>query len=219
MRGLSGIKKRVITGIVVVVPLWATFLLIRAFFDAIDGLLGPYLKPLIEYYLPGIHTIPGLGILAALIVLYLIGLVTTNIVGRQVVHRLDLLLKRIPLVKTIYGATKQITEAFTAPTRTVFKRVVFVAPFSPGTHVIGFVTNTVQDDCGRELPVVFIPSTPNPTTGFTLIMPPERVIETAMTVEEGMKWVLSGGILQARMPAFQSLAREGQDRLLATLKP
>lgn len=219
MRGLSGIKKRIITGIVVVVPLWATFLLIRAFLEATDGLLGPYLRPLVQHYLPGIHSIPGLGLLTALIVLYLIGLVTTNIFGRQVVHRLDLLLKRIPVVKTIYGATQQITEAFTTPTRTVFKRVVFVEPFSPGIHVIAFVTNTVRDDHGRELPVVFIPSTPNPTTGFTLVMPPERVIETAMTVEEGMKWVLSGGILQSRLPAFHNLGREGQDSSLATVKP
>ncbi|MBI3015445.1 MAG: DUF502 domain-containing protein [Candidatus Tectomicrobia bacterium] len=213
---LGGIKTKIITGLVIVVPLWATYLVLRAFFETLDGLLGPYLKPLVQSLLPNIENIPGLGILAALLVLYLIGLVTANIIGRRFVHRMDALMKRIPLVKTIYSATKQITEALATPAKTAFKKVVLVELPYPGTYVLAFITNSIRDEQGRELPVVFVPCSPNPTTGFTLVMPPEKVIESNMTVEEGMKVILSMGIIFPGISALQAIPR---DRPVAGVKP
>jgi len=216
---LGGIKTKIITGLVIVVPLWATYLVLRAFFETLDGFLGPYLEPVVHSFLPNIRNIPGLGILAALLVLYLIGLVATNIIGRTLVHRLDLVLRRIPLVKTVYGATKQITEAFTTPTKTAFRKVVFAELPYPGVYALAFVTNTIRDEQGRELPVIFVPSTPNPTTGFTLVMPAEKLIESTLTVEEGMKLILSGGIIFSGASIFPTAPRDRQDRPFAGVRP
>ena len=219
MKVKLGIKSKIITGLVIVVPLWATYLVLRAFFETLDGFLGPYLEPVVRNFLPKIHNIPGLGIVAALLVLYLIGLVTTNIFGRRLIHRLDRFLKRIPLVKTVYGAAKQITEAFSTPSKTAFKKVVFAELPYPGVYALAFVTNTIRDEQGRELLVVFVPSTPLPTAGFTLIIPPEKVVESTMTVEEGMKLMLSGGIIFSKVSTFPTSSRERQDRPFVSVQP
>jgi uncharacterized membrane protein len=135
-------------------------------------------------------------VLLTFTLLYIIGMFTANIIGKRILGWLDLLVDRLPLVKTIYRTLKQIFEVFAGDGKQNFQRVALVPFPNQVTRSVGFITNTVRDAIsGEELCAVFLPTTPNPTTGFVFMLRRSDVIELNWSIEDAVKVIMSGGIL------------------------
>lgn len=142
--------------------------------------------------------IGAISILALVLLLYILGLAAAHVIGRKLLTGGEGLLMRLPLVKSIYSASKQVVQAVSTPNRMAFKSVVAVEYFRPGYMTLGFMTGTVQVG-GYLYCKLFVPTTPNPTTGFYIMARSENVMETHLTVEEGFKIIISGGIICPEM--------------------
>ncbi|MDQ7842785.1 MAG: DUF502 domain-containing protein [Armatimonadota bacterium] len=182
------LRRMLITGLLVTMPLAVTYLLLRWLFATLDGLLQPLARAFIG------ATIPGLGLVVGLVLILFIGAVASNVVGRRLLTLVDRLMLRIPLARPVYSATKQISDALLGDQRSTFRRVVLVEWPRHGAHTVGFVTGEDRAEDGTALVSVFIISAPNPTTGFLMLVPESEVVPTNLSVEDGMKLVLSGGI-------------------------
>ncbi|MFQ5581523.1 MAG: DUF502 domain-containing protein [Mariprofundaceae bacterium] len=195
---IAALRRYFITGLVVLVPIVITILLVTWLVDLSDRLLA--LLPL--RYQPdalfGTH-VPGLGIALALLAVMGIGMLVTNFIGRHVLRWFDALLAQVPLVRSVYGAVKQLTEAVLGKGGKAFRQVVLVSFPQPGQWTIGFVTGPatlpVPGADEDERVSVFVPTTPNPTSGWLLFVRASELVVLDMTVEEGMKVVVSGGVL------------------------
>ncbi len=183
------LKNRLTTGILVLIPIYVTWLVLRFIFETMDGILAPLVEEMI-----GIR-IPGLGVIMTLLIVYLVGVVSMRLFGQQLLGAIDVFLSRLPIVKTIYSTFKQISETFALSTRSTFKRVVVIDYPRVGVKAIGFVTGSFPTEENQPLINVFVPTTPNPTSGMLVILPESEVFETNISVEEGIKLVVSGGIL------------------------
>lgn len=186
-------KGRFITGLFVVVPLGITIFILKFLFNFADGILGSYLDSLLTALINDHTYIPGLGMLTGLIVIYLSGLLATNVMGTRILRWWDDLFSRIPLVKSIYGSSKQLTQVF-KDGKTSYRRAVFVEWPRKGVRAIGFVTAEVERD-GEMLVVVYVPTMPNPTSGFALFFHEDEVQDCGMSVEDAVKFVVSGGVV------------------------
>ena len=184
------IQHRLIAGLLIVTPLWLTYIALKFFFFLLDGLFAPIVRRIFGF------SIPGLGFLLLIAFIYLIGMVTTNIIGKSLVHLGEAVLNRIPLVKNIYQGAKQLIHTISLSKTMGFKRVVLIEYPRNGLFAVGFVTNQVEDKRNaRKFTIVFIPTPPNPINGLFEIVPDEQVIETNLNIEEGIKMVMSAGIL------------------------
>ena len=188
-----------LAGVLVTAPVSITFWIAWNLIELIDDTVTPYIpwrwNP--ETYLP--FGIPGLGLVLAVVVLTLIGFVTAGFLGRAMMRNSERLLDRVPVVRSVYSATKQIFETVLAQQSTAFRQVALIEYPSRGTWAVGFVTGQtvgeVQNLTDDTTINVFLPATPNPTTGFLLFVPERDVHILDMTVEEGIKLVISGGIV------------------------
>ena len=185
------LKGRFIAGLFVVVPLGITIFILKFLFNFADGILGSYLDSLLSAFILREYHIPGLGILTGVVVIYLSGALATNVMGTRVLRWWDELLSRIPLVKSIYSSSKQLTQVFKEG-KNSYRRAVFVEWPRAGVRAVGFVTAEVERD-GEKLVVVYVPTMPNPTSGFALFFRDSEVHDCGMTVEEAVKFVVSGG--------------------------
>ena len=186
------LKGKFITGLFVVVPLGITLFILKFLFNFADGILGSYLDSIFSAFI--VHReyhIPGLGMLTGAVVIYLSGVLATNVMGTRILRWWDDVLSRIPLVKSIYNSSKQLTQVFKEG-KTSYRRAVFVEWPRVGVRAVGFVTAEVERD-GEKLVVVYVPTMPNPTSGFALFFRECDVHESGMTVEEAVKFVVSGG--------------------------
>jgi uncharacterized membrane protein len=193
------LRSRFLAGILVLVPLGITFVILRLLFNATDSILAPY----IENYL-GMH-IPGLGVVATVVIIFLVGLFATNVLGKRLLHYFDRGLARVPLVGNLYVASRQVIEAVGGTGTESFKRVVFLEYPRRGLFTIGFVTKDnylASDSEGKEHEVVniFVPTSPNPTSGVFIIARASDVIRADLTVEQGIKLIVSGGIIVPPQP-------------------
>lgn len=136
---------------------------------------------------------PGLGMITGAVVIYLTGLLATNIIGSKLLKIGEALLTRIPIVKSIYTSSKQLTQVFQEG-KSSYRRAVFVDWPRPGVRAIGFVTAELEQD-GVNMVVVYLPTMPNPTSGFALYFRAEEVHDSGMTVEDAVKFVVSGGVV------------------------
>jgi uncharacterized membrane protein len=186
-------------GVLVAAPLGITVWLTWEFVAFVDARVTPLIptqwNP--ETYLP--FGVPGLGLLFAILFLILVGMLFTGIAGRMLVRQFERLLDQVPVVRSIYGAVKQIFETVLAQRSQAFREVALVEYPMRGCWAIGFVTGVTQGEVQRltdeTLVSVFVPATPNPTTGFLLFLPQDQVHILDMTVEQGLKLVVSGGIV------------------------
>ncbi|EGL54618.1 hypothetical protein MAMP_01419 [Methylophaga aminisulfidivorans MP] len=196
-------------------PLGITFLVIRA----IVGFLDQTLLLLPDAYQPdnflGIH-IPGLGVLLAVVLVLATGMIVANLLGRRLVNAWESLLSRIPLVRTLYAGIKQILEAVLATDGQSFRRVLLVEYPRKGAWSLAFMTSDqlgeVQEKTRSEVISVFIPTTPNPTSGFVLMLPKEDVIELEMSVEQGLKMIISMGVVVPDWEKEQLLKQQAQQK-------
>jgi len=187
------LRNYLLTGLIVLFPIYATYYVIVVLFNFIDGML----RPLVDRYFP--YHIPGLGALLTLGIVLLTGVLATNIIGRQIIRYGENLLLRMPVIRNVYVLFKQIVDAFWGPGKVTFRQVVLMEFPRPGVYSIGFVTGEGVSEAeyrtGKDLVNVFIITTPNPTTGFLYLVPREELIYLDMSVEEGLKLVISGGII------------------------
>ncbi len=186
-------------GILITAPIGITIYLAWLLIDYVDDKIRPLIPAQYnpETYLP--FSIPGIGVLLLMAALTLIGAVTAGIVGRMFLRVAERILARMPIVRGVYGATKQVFETVLAQKSTAFRHVVLVEYPRTGLWSLGFITGTtegeVQELTEDEVLNVFIPTTPNPTSGFLLFVPRSDVTFLSMSVEEGIKMVVSGGIV------------------------
>ena len=216
----KNVGRRMVSGMLVLVPVGVTLLVMRWLFTWVTGLLRPVVKYATSDLerLHWIQALPDayvnfyvyvLAIVLLFALLYFIGVLGQHIVGRRLIGAWEGLWLKIPLVRTIYGATKQVVEALSLPQGTAFKSVVVVDFPYPGLKAIGFLTGYLLDDAGRRFAKVLIPTTPNPTTGFLELVPAEAVVITDLAIEEGFKMIMSCGIV---CPENLLNHREGQKR-------
>ena len=188
-----------IAGLLVVVPITITlyfaFFVVTSIDGWVAGLVPAQYNP--NNYLP--FSIPGLGLIAVFMALVVIGFFAANFFGRFLIRISEYLLDRVPVVKTIYGAIKQIMETVLANQSEAFREAVLLEYPRKGCWSIGFLTGTtsgeVQAVTKDKMINVFVPTTPNPTSGFILFVPEKDIYRLHMTVEEALKMVVSGGIV------------------------
>ncbi|GAB6053756.1 DUF502 domain-containing protein [Magnetospira thiophila] len=188
-----------LAGVLVTAPISLTVYLAYLFINFVDSRVSTLIpaKYNPESYLP--FGIPGLGLILVILVLILIGAFTAGIVGRMFIKLSENLLARMPVIRTVYGATKQILETVLAQQSQAFREAVLVEYPRRGIWAIAFITgrtkgevqNLTQETCVN----IFLPTTPNPTSGFLLFVPTEDLIPLDMSVEEAIKMVISGGIV------------------------
>ena len=180
------------TGIVVLVPIGITLYLTKFFVSISSKLIPSEINP--NSYLP--FSIPGLEILLSIIIITIIGGLSLSFIGRKVLQLVNDLFRRIPILRTIYSAIGQMTETF-APKRKSKKSVVLIEYPRKGVWAVGFATKEnkgeMAEKTGKNLINVFVPTTPNPTSGFLLMFPIEDVIYLNMTFEEASKFIVSAG--------------------------
>lgn len=213
------LRRYVITGILVILPIWVTWLVFEFLFRLVARAGGPWVERLagaLAEQAPGLAAWlekPWVQVLAAAILtvaaLYLLGWAVTRVVGRKIVELFDRLVEKIPLVQTIYGSTKKLlTVLQQRPDRV--QRVVLIEFPSPAMKTVGFVTRTFRDkDTGEELAAVYVPTTPNPTSGYLEIVPLASVISTDWTMNDAMAFIISGG---AAGPEQMTYSRRAEAR-------
>ena len=191
-------RRYIVAGLLVWVPLGVTVFVL----NLLVGIMDRTLLLLPTDYRPenlfGVH-IPGLGIVLTLVVLLVTGFLAANFIGRRLVHLWEAILHRIPLVRSIYSAAKNFAEVLFADTSQSFKKVLLIQYPRKGVYSLCFQTSTeleeVQARTNESLICVFIPTTPNPTSGFILMVPKDEVIELDMEVEEALKMIVSLGVV------------------------
>lgn len=183
-------KKYFLTGLFVIIPIWATYYVLIALLGVIDGMLGD-----LPWQFTGIR-FPGLGILTLVLFILFIGMLTANFVGKRLVRYGESWLERVPLVRGVYSTVKKIMETFSL--KQSFHGVALVEYPRKGSYTVGFITGGLEgSQVGMDCPckTVFIPTTPNITAGFLLVIPEAEVRRLDMTVDEGMKFVVSVGLV------------------------
>jgi uncharacterized membrane protein len=195
---MQQLRRYLVAGLLIWVPLGITLLIINLLVDTMDQtllLLPPALRP--EALLG--FRIPGLGIVLTAVVVVGTGMVVTNLFGQQLLGFGERLLNRVPLIGTLYGSIKKLTQSLFSGSGKSFRKVVLIEYPRQGIWSFAFQTADavaeVERRLGRDMVNVFIPTTPNPTSGFVLVVPREEVIELSMSVDEGLKMILSLGVV------------------------
>lgn len=191
---MKNLRTYMISGILILLPVMITISLVLWLFDYVDNLFVTQ----IIYAATGVH-IPGLGILVTLLVILVVGALGTNIIGRKIISYGENILSSIPLVNSIYKTLKQLVEAFGSRDKNAFQRPVLVEYPRKGIWAIAFVTGEtegeVQEKTGDQVINLFLPTTPNPTSGFLLMIPQKDTIDLDMSVEEAIKMIISAGVV------------------------
>ena len=187
-------RKYFITGLLIWIPLGITIWVINLIVTAMDSLLPAVLAP--KVWLG--FDVPGLGVVLAVAVVFLTGLLTANIIGQRLVGLWEAMLARIPVVKSIYTSVKQVSDTLFSSSGEAFRKALLVQYPRNGSWTIAFQTGTPGGDVVNHLRgeyvSVYVPTTPNPTSGFFLMMARADVIELDMTVDEALKYVISMGV-------------------------
>ena len=217
----AGIRTWFLTGLIVAGPLALTAWIVWWFISLIDG----WVKPLVpagmwpDVYLP-MH-LPGVGVVLAFLGLTMLGFLTANLAGRSLLRLGETILDRMPVVRGIYKSLKQIFETIFSQSGTGFRRVGLVQFPQPGMWSIVFISAPPSEALASHMPPVehmsvFLPCTPNPTTGFYFYLPASEVVEVPLTPEEGAKLIMSAGLIQPdtqeRLAALAASARTGDSK-------
>ncbi len=213
-RFLKHLRTMIFAGILVVLPLGITFLVLKFVFNTLDGILDPLIPNIDVSLFHRVYHLPGIGIVSFFVLLYLIGLITTNVLGRELINWGDRLFKAIPVVKNIYTSSKQLTDAFSATKRGSFRQAVFVQFPQEGNYVLGFVTNELTDLQRQTKVAVFVPTAFVPPQGFLLFLPKEKLLPSQFTIEEAIKAIMSVGIVTpSQLPVVLSNWSPGKERI------
>lgn len=194
---LTKLRKYFISGLLAFLPLALSVFLFIWVIGKADGLLGKYLQPVMIKYL-GFY-IPGLGLILGVLCIVLIGFVVTRYFGRKIQGAVEKILSKLPFFKQVYPAIKEIADFFFARGKLKFNTVVIVEYPRKGIYSFGFLTNDSSDKINNatknELCNIFVPSAPGPLTGFVFMVPKKDVIITDVTVEQAVRFIMSGGVV------------------------
>lgn len=192
------IRRYFITGLLVVTPLWGTYLILKALFLTLEGIVGDLLRTYFRYY------VPGLGVVALILIILLAGVVATNFLGRKLFELWESFLQSVPVIRNIYSLVKSVVDTISLQGKEKFNRVVLIEFPRKGQYSIAFVTGVtrgeVQQLTKERVINVYVPTTPNPTSGYFLLVPESEIVPLSMSVEDGLKMVISGGLYTPPVP-------------------
>lgn len=195
-----------ITGLLVFIPFIVTVYVLWEVFLFLDNLIGQYIVVAVG------REIPGLGLLGLVAIIFFVGILTTNFLGRELIDISEAVVRRIPLARTIYNTTKEIINPFFVPQNRIFSRCVLVEYPRKGVYSLGFVTSEskgeVQVKTEEKVINVFLATTPNPTSGVLLFVPEADTVPLDMSIEDGMKLIISGGFV---VPKYEIQAVDGEE--------
>lgn len=205
------LRRYLIAGLLLWLPLGVTILVVRLLVGTMDQTLLLLPERLRPDALLGFH-IPGLGLVLAVTVVLVTGMLVANLFGRRLLALWERLLSRIPLVRSIYMAVKQLAETMFSGGGQSFRKVLLIEYPRKGLWTLAFQTGTgvgeAQQKTGREVVNVYVPTTPNPTSGFFLMVPREEVVELDMSVDDGLKMIISMGVV---VPGGTTQVRDTRD--------
>lgn len=200
------IKAIFTTGFITILPLAVTIYAFFLIYSFLDDLVGNLIQAIFNY------RVPGVGFAAGLILVLLVGFIASNIFGSRLIKYGDSLLQKLPLAKGVYTSAKQIIDAFTLQGQNAFQQVVLIEYPRRGVFVLGFVTGKTKGEINLKTNKttinIFVPTTPNPTSGMLILAPQDEVVMLNMSVEEGMKVIISGGLFSPPV-----LSREEQEKV------
>lgn len=205
-----------IAGLLILVPAALTVYVLIGLFRLMDGFFGPLVNRAIRVFFPNAH-VPGLGLVMTLLVVLLLGWLSNLVMGRRLIAGFEHLIQRVPVVRTIYASTKGVLEAVSRDRADAFTRVVMIEYPKQNIFALGFVTRGARweaiDPRTRDVLLVFLPTTPNPTSGFLLLVPRSEAVTLPISVEEGIRMVISAGILLPEIPELRArpVAAERRD--------
>jgi uncharacterized membrane protein len=181
------LRNKLLLGILVLVPLIATILILVWAFNSVDNILQPIIRGTwgIDF--------PGIGVAIVLVLAYVSGIIASSILGRRVISFIESYLDRLPVFGQLYRGIRQIIRSFSEPRQTGFMQVVFIEYPRKGIHSLGFITNELHDYSEEKFYTVFIPTSPNPTSGFMEVVREEEIIKTKISVDEAIRVVVSAG--------------------------
>jgi len=209
-RFARAVRRYLIAGLLIWLPLGVTYLAFRFLLDAVDRLLVLLPQSFQPDTLLGFH-IPGFGALLAVVLLLVTGLLVANFVGRELIGWWEDLLNRIPGVRTIYSGVKGLTETLVSGSGASFRKVALIEYPRKGLWSVGFVTASgiaeIDERTGRRQVCVFIPTTPNPTSGFIVMVPEEELIELQMGTDQAMKMIVTLGVVAPPTAVSSSATR------------
>jgi uncharacterized membrane protein len=189
------LKRYFVTGLLIWIPLVITLWVLNLIVATLEGVVPTVLT---SEYLFGRH-IPGFGFVLVVAVVLLTGIFTANLLGRKIVQGWEAILGRIPLVRSIYNSVKQVSDTVLAPNGQAFRQAVLVQYPREGSWTIAFLTGVPGGEVARKLPgehvSVYVPTTPNPTSGFFLMIPRADVVELGMSVDAALKYIVSMGVV------------------------
>jgi uncharacterized membrane protein len=214
------LRTRIVAGLLTVLPIWLTYVLVRFIFDPAFNVMksttvpvatkltellrkspNPLISWVLEIYSPWV--VPTVAVLLTLFLLYCLGLFSANVFGRRIIDSIESVFERLPMIKTLYRSIKQITVAIGDFQSMHFQRVVLIDFPSPGMKRVAFLTSVMTDaETGRRIATVFVPYTPYLVTGFMQLVPLDEVWETNWSVEQAVKWIMSGGIIHPSTLTF-----------------
>lgn len=207
-------KKYFITGLLIWIPLTITFMVLAWIVNTLDQILlwlpsGSQPRNVIGF------NVPGIGVLASLLIVFVTGLIAANVLGQKVVQLWEGILARIPVVKSIYYSVKQVSDTLFSSSGQAFRKALLVQYPRQGSWTIAFLTGKPGGDAAKHLEgdfvSVYVPTTPNPTSGFFLMMPRSDVIELEMSVDEALKYIISMGVVAPptrKLPERSALLNE-----------
>lgn len=190
---MKRVRNYFVTGLIVLLPVIITWQLLAWLFNLVDGLMRGAVARVFG------HPIPGLGLAVTALVVFTVGLLAANYFGRRLIHYGDAVMRRTPIVRSVYVTMKQLTDAFVSREQAAFKRVCVVEYPRKGIYTLAFITSgapaELLERTGADLVGVFIPTTPNPTSGFLLYVPRSDLLPLDMPIEDGLKVIISGGVV------------------------
>lgn len=197
MNVLKPVSQRIIKGFLYLLPIWLSISIVIFFLTKIGSLTKPIVIYVFDYLkipLPN-YIISSIAFLLSLFIIYLIGVIGSLYIGNLFLSYLDRLFLSVPFIKNLYSGTKQIIDAFTLQKKHFLKEVVIIEYPRKGLYAIGFLTNKVEDTC-----YIFLPTTPNPTSGWLIVLKEEEVYPLNISTEEAIKLIVSGGIFLGSNP-------------------
>jgi uncharacterized membrane protein len=236
---LKKLRNYLVMGFIVLLPTIATLYILQLIFTFLDRILGNFLTGVLialgllaenpttgkVYFLwfGFEERIPGIGFFLMILILIGVGYATKSLLGKRAIRITENTFKRIPIAKTIYSTVQQVTTAFIQD-RTSFKKVVLVQYPRKGLYTVGFLTGEsqgeVQEKTEQECVNVFLPTTPNPTSGWLVLVPKQDIILLEMSVEQGLKFIISGGVVVPQSYSVETPKDkvEDLDHILSRLK-
>ncbi len=181
-------RSKLFAGLATLLPLYLTFFVIKFLFVTLEEMSDPILK---RFNLD----IPGLGIILTVLLIYILGFLVTNFLGRKIFNLGERIVKKVPIVNMIYTTLKQITDTFTKGSTDAFEGAVYIQYPRQGLWTMAFISGESKTKDGVPYYHLFVPTTPNPTSGFFLMIPQADTVATGMSVEDGLKTIISGGLL------------------------